>query len=48
MLTLAAHMPLVEYAAGQVVILEGTTTGSIWMLVSGSLEVRKDGLPVNL
>lgn len=47
MLTLAAHLPLVEYADGDVVIQEGTTTGSIWVLVSGTLEIRKDGVQVN-
>ncbi len=47
MLSLAAHLPAVEYAAGDVVIQEGTTTGSIWVLVSGSLEIRKGAVAVN-
>lgn len=47
MLSLAAHLPAVHYAPGEVVIQEGTTTGSIWVLVSGTLEIRKDGVQVN-
>ena len=47
MLSLAAHLPAVEHAPGDVVIQEGTTTGSIWVLVSGSLEIRKGDVAVN-
>ena len=47
MLSLAAHLPLVEYEPGQVVIHEGTTTGSIWVLESGALEIRKGDVAVN-
>ncbi len=47
MLSLSATLPEVAYAAGDVVIEEGTTTGSIWVLVSGALDVRKGGVVVN-
>ncbi len=47
MLALSAHLPEVQYAPGEVIIQEGTTTGSIWVLVSGSLEVRKGAVQVN-
>jgi CRP-like cAMP-binding protein len=47
MLELSAHLPEVQFAPGEVVIQEGTTTGSIWVLVSGSLEVRKGAVQVN-
>jgi CRP/FNR family transcriptional regulator, cyclic AMP receptor protein len=47
MLTLAEHLPEVTLQPGDVLVAEGTTTGSIWVLVSGSLRVRKDGAVVN-
>jgi CRP/FNR family transcriptional regulator, cyclic AMP receptor protein len=40
-LTLTADLPERRYAAGDVVIREGTTTGSIWVLVSGTVTVRR-------
>ncbi len=42
MLQLTEGLPEVEYAPGDVVIAQGTRTGSIWILVSGSLQVRRD------
>jgi CRP-like cAMP-binding protein len=47
MLTLSAHLPEVELDAGQVVVHEGGSRGSIWVLVSGALQVRKGDVPVN-
>ena len=47
MLVLSAHLPERRYEAGDIVIQEGTTTGSIWVLVAGSLEIRKGDVQVN-
>ena len=47
MLTLSAHLPEVEYAPGEAVVQEGGPSGSIWVLVSGSLQVRKGDVAVN-
>ena len=47
MLSLSAHLPQVEFAAGETVVCEGGSTGGIWVLFSGALQVRKDGVPVN-
>ena len=40
MLSLTADLPQVEFERGDVVIAEGTTTGSIWILVAGTIHVR--------
>lgn len=48
MLSLTHHLPVVEFAAGEAVIREGEAAGAIWVLVSGTLEVRKDGIAVNV
>ncbi len=47
MLTLAAHLPEVTFDAGDVVIQEGGEAGSLWVLLSGKLEVRKGDTRVN-
>lgn len=47
MLDLAAHLPLVQFAPGDIVVREGTAAGSMWVLVSGALQVRKGGQVVN-
>jgi len=47
MLTLAAHLPEVAFDAGDVVIQEGGEAGSLWVLLSGKLEVRKGSTRVN-
>ncbi|MEQ1800722.1 MAG: cyclic nucleotide-binding domain-containing protein [Gammaproteobacteria bacterium] len=47
MLTLSAHLPEVAFAPGDVVVREGGVAGGLWVLVSGALEVRKGGVPVN-
>lgn len=48
MLTLSAHLPEVEFAAGDVVLREGESAGAIWVLISGSLKVHKGGIVVNV
>lgn len=47
MLSLSAHLPIVEFAPGEAVVHEGGTSGGIWVLVSGALQVRKGDVPVN-
>ena len=47
MLTLSAHLPEVELAAGEIVMHEGAAGGAIWVLVSGALQVRKGDVVVN-
>ena len=47
MLALSAHLPEVEFAAGQAVVSEGGPSGGIWILVSGALRVRKGDVQVN-
>lgn len=48
MLTLSAHLPEVRFAPGEVVVAEGTRSDSLWVLVSGALQVRKGGVAVNV
>lgn len=47
MLSLAAHLPLVDFAPGETVVHEGDAAGSLWVLVSGALQVSKAGQVVN-
>lgn len=47
MLTLSAHLPEVEFAPGDTVVREGGSTGGIWVLVSGALQIRKGDSVVN-
>lgn len=47
LLALAADLPLIDVAPGEVIIREGGDAGSIWILVSGSLRVTKGGIEVN-
>ena len=47
LLTLAAHLPRIELAAGESWVTEGGSGGSVWVLVDGRLEVRKGDVPVN-
>lgn len=44
---LTEGLPEVEYATGDVVIEEGTRTGSIWILVSGSVNVRRGSTAIS-
>jgi CRP/FNR family cyclic AMP-dependent transcriptional regulator len=48
MLDLSAHLPEVRLPAGGVVVREGGSAGGIWILVSGTLEVRKSDVAVNI
>ena len=47
LLTLAAHLPEVHLEAGDTLVAEGGSGGSVWVLVGGSLEVRKADVVVN-
>ena len=47
MMTRTAHLPEIEFGPGAPVVTEGGTSGEIWVLVSGSLTVRKGGTEVN-
>jgi CRP-like cAMP-binding protein len=47
MLALSAHLPEVDLAEGEAVVREGGPSGSIWILVSGTLRVLKGGTQVN-
>jgi len=44
---ISAHLPEVEYGAGEVIVEEGGPSGSIFVLVSGALAVRKGDVEVN-
>ena len=46
-LALTAHLPEVTLEAGDVVVREGGTSSSIWILVSGGLRVVKGDVTVN-
>jgi CRP/FNR family transcriptional regulator, cyclic AMP receptor protein len=47
MLDLVAHLPEIELAPGDVLCSAGDHSGSIWVLVSGSLRVMKSETEVN-
>ena len=47
MLALSAHLPTVEFEEGDAIVREGGPAGSIWVLVSGALRVRKGDIQVN-
>jgi len=47
MLSLSASLPAVAFAAGEVVVEEGGSSGGLWVLVSGALRVRKGPVVVN-
>jgi CRP-like cAMP-binding protein len=47
MLSLSAHLPEVRIGAGEVLVHEGGTPGSVWVLVSGRLRVCKGQVEVN-
>ncbi len=44
---LTASLPEIELGPGDVLIRDGEAAGAIWILVSGSLRVLKDGIEVN-
>ncbi len=47
MLTLSSHLPTVTLAAGETLVREGESAGAMWVLVSGSLQIVKNGQHVN-
>jgi CRP-like cAMP-binding protein len=47
MLALSRDLPEIEFEAGAAVVREGDPGGSIWVLVSGELQVRKADVVVN-
>ncbi len=47
MLTLSAHLPEVRFASGDVIVHEGGSTGGMWVLVSGALQVLKGDVVIN-
>jgi CRP/FNR family cyclic AMP-dependent transcriptional regulator len=47
MLTLSAHLPEIKFAPGDTIIREGGAAGGIWILVTGALQVRRNGELVN-
>jgi CRP-like cAMP-binding protein len=47
LLEMVAHFPVVDLAPGDVLIDEGTRTGSVWVLVSGAVEILKHGAVIN-
>jgi CRP-like cAMP-binding protein len=47
MLTLSAGLPEVVFESGDAVVREGDAGGGMWVLVSGSLQVRKGRVLVN-
>jgi CRP-like cAMP-binding protein len=47
LLTMSAHLPEVHLEAGDTLVTEGGSGGSVWVLVGGSLEVRKADVAVN-
>ena len=47
MIKLCGHLPEVEFAAGDTVVRESGQSGSIWVLVSGALQVRKGTILIN-
>ncbi len=48
MLSYAAHLPTVHFAAGEIIVREGESSGPLWVLESGTLEIRKGNVVVNI
>ncbi len=46
-LALTDGLPEIALAAGEVLITDGTRTGSVWVLLEGTLEVSKHGAPIS-
>jgi len=44
MLDLSSDLPTVEVAPGEVLIEEGMTRGRLWVLVSGAVEIEREGV----
>ena len=47
MLALSASLPAIAFAPGEIVVEEGGSSGALWILVSGALQVRKGAIVVN-
>lgn len=47
MLSLSAHLPEIALAPGEVLVREGASGQGLWVLVSGTLQVRKGDVQVN-
>ena len=47
MLVLTASLPAVEFLPGESVVVEGGSSGALWILESGALQVRKGSVVVN-
>ncbi len=47
MLAMTAGLPEVHFAAGDTVLAEGGSAAGIWVLVSGALQVSKNGVDIN-
>lgn len=46
-LRLCDHLPVHQFAPGEIVVREGDDAGGIWILVSGALQVRKGKSVIN-
>lgn len=47
MLSLSASLPELHFGAGATVLAEGEPAAGIWVLVSGALQVSKQGIAIN-
>lgn len=47
MLTLTEHLPEITYQTGEIVMTEGGDSTGVWILLSGSLRITKNGREVN-
>lgn len=47
MLERSAHLPSTTFLPGDLIVAEGGTAGGLWILESGTLNVRKGGVLVN-
>lgn len=47
MLRMTAGLPELHFAAGDTVLTEGGPAAGIWVLVSGALQVSKNGIDIN-
>lgn len=47
MLERSAHLPSTAFLPGDLIVAEGGTAGGLWILESGTLNVRKGGVLVN-
>jgi len=45
---LCAHVPVLSFAAGHVLLREGESTGRLYVHVEGAIEVVKDGFQINV